>query len=163
MPKWKSGATKYTISVSICWNRGYQSTTPMPLIDVLGRPDQITSHVRGAGSSSRLGRKGHPFAPPRRAVRGPPGRQPPAADCPGISTADCTQPPSHTAPSRGRLARYPLAGTAALSSAPALPLPRCPPCPHRALARPGECLASERREVPPPPLRTRAPSCAPSA
>ena len=47
MARWKDSATEYTVKVNICGNRGYQSTIPMPLMNLLGRPAQITFHVRG--------------------------------------------------------------------------------------------------------------------
>ena len=66
MPKWKSGTTEYTVSVNICGNRGYQSTIPMPLIDMLGRPDQITFHVRGSEIVVTPGPGGTPNRPSRK-------------------------------------------------------------------------------------------------
>ena len=66
MPKWKSGTTEYTVSVNICGNRGYQSTIPMPLIDMLGRPDRITFHVRGGEIVVTPGPEGPPNRPPRK-------------------------------------------------------------------------------------------------
>lgn len=36
MPKWKKNATEFTVSVNYHEIRGYQSSIPRPVIDVLG-------------------------------------------------------------------------------------------------------------------------------
>ena len=80
MPKWKRGATEYAVSVNVCGSRGYQSAIPMPPIDMLGRPNRITFHVRGGEIDVAPGPEGGWFAPPRRGGRWQPGSQPLAAD-----------------------------------------------------------------------------------
>ena len=66
MPKWKRGATEYTVGVNICGNRGYQSTIPMPLTDMLGRPERITFHVRGSEIAVTLEPEGAPVRPSKK-------------------------------------------------------------------------------------------------
>ena len=65
MARWKASATKYTVNVNICGNRGYQSTIPMPLMDRLGRPDQITFHVRRGEIVVTAGPEAAPARPSR--------------------------------------------------------------------------------------------------
>ena len=47
MPKWKEGATEFTVSVGYSENRGYACTIPKPVIDALGEPDRITFIIKG--------------------------------------------------------------------------------------------------------------------
>ena len=47
MPTWSPDTTEFTVSVNISGNRGYQSTVPMPIVEMLGRPARITFSVRG--------------------------------------------------------------------------------------------------------------------
>lgn len=47
MPHWSPDCTEFTVSVNICGNRGYQSTVPMPIVEMLGRPARITFRIRG--------------------------------------------------------------------------------------------------------------------
>ena len=47
VPTRKADRTEFTVSVNICGNRGYQSTVPMPVAEMLGRPTHITFKVRG--------------------------------------------------------------------------------------------------------------------
>ncbi len=42
MPKWKKDAKEFTVSVNFNEARGYQSSIPKPVIDVLGEPDKVT-------------------------------------------------------------------------------------------------------------------------
>jgi hypothetical protein len=47
MPKWKKDATEFTVSVNHNSERGYQSSIPKPIIEVLGNPQTITFILKG--------------------------------------------------------------------------------------------------------------------
>lgn len=47
MPKWKKGATEFTVSVNHNETRGYQSSIPKPVMDALENPERITFRVKG--------------------------------------------------------------------------------------------------------------------
>ena len=47
MPKWKEGATEFTVGVGYSENRGYACTIPKPVIEVLGDPEKITFVIKG--------------------------------------------------------------------------------------------------------------------
>ena len=47
MPKWKKGAKEFTVGVNYNETRGYQSSIPKPIMDVLGDPQNITFVVNG--------------------------------------------------------------------------------------------------------------------
>lgn len=47
MPKWKKDAKEFTVSVNYNEIRGYQSSIPKPIMDVLGAPDKVTFIVNG--------------------------------------------------------------------------------------------------------------------
>lgn len=47
MPKWKKDATEFTVSVNHNEVRGYQTSIPKPVAEVLGEPKAITYVVRG--------------------------------------------------------------------------------------------------------------------
>lgn len=47
MPKWKKDAKEFTVSVNFNEDRGYQSTIPKPIIEVLGDPETITFEING--------------------------------------------------------------------------------------------------------------------
>lgn len=47
MPKWKKNAKEFTVSVNYNETRGYQSSIPKPIMDVLGDPEQVTFVVNG--------------------------------------------------------------------------------------------------------------------
>ena len=46
LPKWKKGATHFTVGVNRNGKRGYQSTVPMPIMELLGNPDKITFVIK---------------------------------------------------------------------------------------------------------------------
>ena len=48
MPKWKKGATEFTVSVNHNDVRGYQSSIPKPIMEVLGEPESITFVIKGS-------------------------------------------------------------------------------------------------------------------
>lgn len=41
MPKWKKDAKEFTVSVNFNESRGYQSSIPKPIIDILGEPEKV--------------------------------------------------------------------------------------------------------------------------
>ncbi len=47
MTKWKKDAKEFTVGVNFNKDRGYQSSIPKPIIDVLGQPDTITFVIEG--------------------------------------------------------------------------------------------------------------------
>lgn len=47
MPKWKKDAKEFTVSVNFNEDRGYQSSIPKPIIDVLGDPKKVTFVIDG--------------------------------------------------------------------------------------------------------------------
>ena len=48
LPKWKEDAKEFTVSVNYNEMRGYQSSIPRPIMDLLGDPEKITFVVSGA-------------------------------------------------------------------------------------------------------------------
>jgi hypothetical protein len=47
MPKWKKNATEFLVSINYVEKRGYQSSIPKPVIDLLGKPNAIKFLVKG--------------------------------------------------------------------------------------------------------------------
>jgi hypothetical protein len=47
MPKWKKGATEFTVSVNHNEVRGYQTSIPKPIMELLGEPGSITFIIKG--------------------------------------------------------------------------------------------------------------------
>ena len=47
VPKWKKDATEFTVGVNFAEGRGYQTTIPKPVAEVLGQPESITYVVKG--------------------------------------------------------------------------------------------------------------------
>ncbi len=47
MPKWKKDAKEFTVSINHNVHRGYQSSIPLPIIEMLGIPDKMTFEVHG--------------------------------------------------------------------------------------------------------------------
>lgn len=47
MPKWKKNAKEFTVSVNYNDTRGYQSSIPKPIMDMLGQPDTIKFVING--------------------------------------------------------------------------------------------------------------------
>ena len=47
MPKWKKDATEFTVNVNHNKIRGYQSSIPKPVMEILGEPEAITYSVKG--------------------------------------------------------------------------------------------------------------------
>lgn len=47
MPKWKKGATEFTVGVSYSDAKGVQTRLPRPIAELLGNPDSITFVIHG--------------------------------------------------------------------------------------------------------------------
>jgi hypothetical protein len=47
MPRWKKDATEFPVSINYVEKRGYQSSIPKPVMDILGRPSTIKFIVKG--------------------------------------------------------------------------------------------------------------------
>ena len=47
MPKWKKDAKEFTVSVNFNETRGYQSSIPKPIMDILGDPEQVKFVIKG--------------------------------------------------------------------------------------------------------------------
>lgn len=47
MPKWKKGATEFTVGVNFSEGRGYQTTIPKPVAEILGRPEAVSYVLKG--------------------------------------------------------------------------------------------------------------------
>lgn len=47
MPKWKEGATEFTVGVNFNEKRGYACSIPKPIIEALGEPKKITFTLKG--------------------------------------------------------------------------------------------------------------------
>ena len=56
VPKWKKDATEFTVSVNHNEDRGYQTSIPKPVAEVLGEPKAITYVVKGKKVEVRAGR-----------------------------------------------------------------------------------------------------------
>ena len=49
MPKWKEGATEFTVSLGENKVKGYWETVPKPIVELLGTPEKITFMVKSKG------------------------------------------------------------------------------------------------------------------
>ncbi|MEX0655974.1 MAG: hypothetical protein WD154_00295 [Nitrosopumilaceae archaeon] len=47
MPKWRKNAKEFTVGVNYNETRGYQSSIPKPIVEVLGDPQSITFVING--------------------------------------------------------------------------------------------------------------------
>ena len=47
MPKWKEGATEFTVGVNFNEKRGYACAIPKPIIEALGEPKKLTFKLKG--------------------------------------------------------------------------------------------------------------------
>lgn len=47
MPKWKKNATEFIVGVNYHKTRGYQSSLPKPVMEILGEPSTIKFVVKG--------------------------------------------------------------------------------------------------------------------
>jgi hypothetical protein len=57
MPKWKKGAKEFTVGVNYNDKRGYQSSIPKPVIDVLGNPEKIKFIIDGKKVEIAMGKR----------------------------------------------------------------------------------------------------------
>jgi hypothetical protein len=49
MPKWKEGATEFTVSLGENKVKGYWVTVPKPIVEHLGIPEKITFLIKPKG------------------------------------------------------------------------------------------------------------------
>ena len=47
MPKWRKDAKEFTVSVNYNETRGYQTSIPKPVAEILGKPKAVTYIVKG--------------------------------------------------------------------------------------------------------------------
>jgi len=47
LPKWKENAKEFTVSVNYNENRGFQSSIPKPIMEILGDPEKVTFVIDG--------------------------------------------------------------------------------------------------------------------
>jgi hypothetical protein len=47
MPKWKKNTTEFSVSVNFVEGRGYASSIPKPVMEVLGEPKNLAFVVKG--------------------------------------------------------------------------------------------------------------------
>ena len=47
MPKWKKGATEFTVGVSYSEDKGVQTRIPKPVVEALGKPNHVTYVLKG--------------------------------------------------------------------------------------------------------------------
>ncbi|MFB5620595.1 MAG: hypothetical protein ACE5RC_05640 [Nitrosopumilus sp.] len=55
MTKWKKDEKEFTVGVNYNDERGYQSTIPKPIMEILGNPDKITFVKKGTQIVLRAG------------------------------------------------------------------------------------------------------------
>jgi len=53
MPKWKKNAKEFEVGVNYVENRGYSSSIPKPIIEILGNPNSI-KYVINKGNKIEL-------------------------------------------------------------------------------------------------------------
>jgi hypothetical protein len=54
MPKWKKGAREFTVGVNYSDGRGYQSSIPLPIMEILGKTDTIKFVISEEDNSVQL-------------------------------------------------------------------------------------------------------------
>lgn len=59
MPKWKKNETEFTVGVNYNEVRGYQTSVPKPVAEVLGNPETITYSVKGKKVEVKAGKNGN--------------------------------------------------------------------------------------------------------
>jgi len=67
MPKWKRNATEFTVGVNHNEVRGYQTSIPKPIAEVLGNPETVTYVLKGKKVELKSGtseEKNEPHAQP---------------------------------------------------------------------------------------------------
>jgi hypothetical protein len=61
MPKWKKDTKEFEVGVNYVENRGYSSSIPKPIIELLGNPDSIKFVIREGNKIELLsGKKPYP-------------------------------------------------------------------------------------------------------
>jgi hypothetical protein len=45
MPKWKMGERKFAVSLGYAKKKGFWCTVPMPIVELLGKPEQVVFFV----------------------------------------------------------------------------------------------------------------------
>ena len=58
MPKWKKDATEFTVGVNYNEVRGYQTSIPKPVAEVLGEPSAVTYVLKGKKVELKSGNGG---------------------------------------------------------------------------------------------------------
>jgi hypothetical protein len=59
MPKWKKDAKEFVVGVNYVENRGYSSSIPKPVIEILGNPDSIKYVVNDDKSIQLVSGRSH--------------------------------------------------------------------------------------------------------
>lgn len=54
MPKWKRDAKEFTVGVNYSDGRGYQSSIPLPVMEILGKTDTIKFVINEEDKSVQL-------------------------------------------------------------------------------------------------------------
>lgn len=57
MPKWKKDAKEFTVSINHNDLRGYQSSIPKPIMEILGEPKTVTFVINGKNISVVSGKQ----------------------------------------------------------------------------------------------------------
>jgi uncharacterized protein YcgL (UPF0745 family) len=60
MPKWKKDAKEFEVSINYVDKRGYSSSIPKPVVDILGSPETIKFIIL-EGDNSVLVKSGKPL------------------------------------------------------------------------------------------------------
>lgn len=61
MGKWKKDAKEFVVSVNYVENRGYSSSIPKPVVEILGNPDSIKYVVNDDKSIQLVSGSSHVF------------------------------------------------------------------------------------------------------
>ena len=61
MPKWKKDAKEFVVGVNFVENRGYSSSIPKPVVEILGNPDSIKYVVNEDKSIQLVSGSSHVF------------------------------------------------------------------------------------------------------
>ena len=61
MPKWKKDAKEFVVGVNFVENRGYSSSIPKPVVEILGNPDSIKYVVNDDNSIQLVSGSSHVF------------------------------------------------------------------------------------------------------
>ena len=61
MPKWKKDAKEFVVGINYVENRGYSSSIPKPVVEILGNPDSIKYVVNDDKSIQLVSGSSHVF------------------------------------------------------------------------------------------------------